>query len=85
MSRLPQDKFHAKAYITHARLEVVGSSDDILKEIKKKVLQEIDAAVVLDRNSKEWIRSLWRPAEGAEDDDLAVFGPDDEDLKPRLN
>jgi hypothetical protein len=60
------------------------AGDDELKEIKTKMLQEIDAAISEDPRTKVTLRSVWKPDPGSEDNDLTVFGPDDPDLKSRL-
>ena len=64
--------------------DVIHAPPERLMEIKTKVLNEIDAALRADRNARDWLRSLWRPEAGSEDDDLAAFAPDDSDLTSRL-
>jgi tetratricopeptide (TPR) repeat protein len=55
-----------------------------LASIKQKVLNEIDAAIALDPSTKQWLRSLWKPAPGETDNDLTVFDAGDPDLQKRL-
>jgi hypothetical protein len=64
--------------------DVNNAPDDRLTEIKAKVLKEIDAALSADPNARDWLHSLWRPAAGSEDNDLAAFPPEDGDLAARL-
>jgi predicted Zn-dependent protease len=60
------------------------AGDDELNGVKVKMLQEIEAAISADPKRKVILRSVWKPEPGSEDNDLAVFGPDDPDLKSRL-
>jgi hypothetical protein len=61
-----------------------GASDDRLNSIKEKALREIDAAIAIDPSAREFLRSLWKPSPGSEENDLASFDPEDEELKRRL-
>lgn len=61
-----------------------NASETILAPMKKKMLQEIVTATQLDPKTRDILRSVWRPAPGAEDNDLAAFAPDDPELVPLL-
>ena len=52
--------------------------------IKQNVLTEIAAALHSDPNTRELLRSLWRPAAGSSENDLAGFAPDDPQLTELL-
>jgi hypothetical protein len=62
-----------------------GASEEELKSIKGKVLQEIAAALSIDPGTRELFRTLWKPPPNSEDNDLASFEPDDPDLKRLLD
>jgi len=61
-----------------------NASADQLQQIKGKVLGEINAALQVNPNTREWLRSLWCTTPGVGDDDLTVFARDDPDLSSLL-
>jgi len=61
-----------------------NANDPALPGIKELVLREIDAAIAASSNSRELLRSVWKPVPGEIDNDLTGFPPDDPDLTSRL-
>jgi tetratricopeptide (TPR) repeat protein len=61
-----------------------GADAAALATVKAKVLREIEAAIRADSSTRRLLHSLWRPAPGQEDDDLACFAPDDSELTALL-
>lgn len=59
-------------------------TDPALPGIKQLVLREIDTAIAASSNSRELLRSVWKPVPGEIDNDLTGFPPDDPDLTRRL-
>lgn len=56
-----------------------------LAPIKQNVLREIRAALAADPNTRELLRSLWRPVPAdSPENDLAAFAPDDPQLTELL-
>jgi hypothetical protein len=93
--RLLKDPTYAKSASLHVWLASAygqqykyekehGATDDALREVKQKVLREIDAAIQADPSTKAILQRLWKPEPGSIDDDLATFGPEDTELKSRL-
>jgi hypothetical protein len=56
----------------------------VLDPIKANVSREVQAALNANPNTRELLRSLWRPAAGSTENDLAAFAPDDADLTALL-
>lgn len=50
------------------------------EEARKNAVREVEAAIKIDPTAKTLLRSLWKPADGAPDDDLKSIPPDDADL-----
>lgn len=60
----------------HAQALKDGQTD-LADTSRAKVLENIAAAVASDERVRPWIISLWKPAPGASEDDLASLPPDD--------
>ena len=62
-----------------------GKTVEDLKDLKIKVLEEIASAIKIQPSSRDLLYSFWRPAQGAIDNDLSVFPPNDPEFGALLD
>ncbi|MGE0577628.1 MAG: hypothetical protein AB7F22_23455 [Reyranella sp.] len=61
-----------------------SAAQSTLDELKQRVLREAQVAITADASSREQLRAAWKPAAGAEDNDLTGFPADDPELTALL-
>ncbi|UVO32256.1 hypothetical protein [Bradyrhizobium arachidis] len=70
----------ASAYGQQHKHALEQNDRDLAERARKKVVEEVQAALDIDAKTKSLLRSFWKPAPGALDDDLASIPPGDADL-----
>jgi hypothetical protein len=69
----------------YAAQQQANVSSSELDETRRKVIDQVTAALHLDPTTKNFLRSLWKPAPTSLDNDLSALPPDDPDLHRLLD
>ena len=74
----------AAAYGQQYAYEKPTAAPNRLNVIRDKVIEHVTAALKADPSAKQFLRSLWKPAQGSDENDLAELAQDDPDLQRLL-